>query len=211
MKKIICFITVILLLPSIFCFAELPLTTEHTLDINDADPLEKEFWDYIYSKCENECITASIMGIIYRESNFKSNAVAGWYLAKWTDLSADLTALVDEGLENSSSLDEFIYRSRYVHGGYGLIQWCMPKTLTRLYNFIKYRQTTIADIKAQIDFTFWDLQENHWKTWDNIKDSDDLYLVNWWLATYYEGTTSPGTTYYYAMTFYNRYKKNGNS
>ena len=121
MKKIICLITVILLLPSIFCFAELPLYTNMTLDIDNPEPLEKEFWDYINAQSPNEWITASLMGIIYRESNFRSNAVAGWYLAKWTDLSAYLTALVDEWLEDSSSLDEFIYRSRYVHGGYGLI------------------------------------------------------------------------------------------
>ena len=206
MKKIICLITVILLLPSIFCFAELPLYTNTTLDIDNPEPLEKEFWDYINAQSPNEWITASLMGIIYRESNFRSNAVAGWYLAKWADISTEFTERIDAGLQDDSSLDDFVHTSRYVHGGYGLIQWCMPHTLKLFYHYMQERETTIADIKAQIDFTFWDLKTNHYVTWDFIcNTAPDLYTVNWWLATYYEGTQSYGTTFYYTYIYDQRY------
>lgn len=91
MKRIISFLLVILLLPSTFCFAELPLYTETILDIDDPQPIEQEFWDYINSKSPNEYVTAVLMGIIYRESQFRSNAVAGWYLNIWYDLSGEFT------------------------------------------------------------------------------------------------------------------------
>lgn len=210
-KRIISFLLVILLLPSVFCFAELPLYTERTLDIDNPEQLEHDFWDYINSKSPNEYVTAVLMGIIYRESQFRSNAVAGWYMNIHYDLSGEFTKQVDEGLWDSSSLEHFIQDARYVYGGYGLIQWCMPKTLTKLYLWMKDRDTTIADIKEQINFTFWDLQENHWKTWDAIVNAPDLYTVNWWLTTYYEGTASGEVTYYYTMKYYHRYAKNGNS
>ena len=211
MKKIISFLLVILLLPSTFCFAELPLYTERTLDIDNPEPIEKEFWDYINAQSPNECVTAVIMGIIYRESQFRSNAVAGWYLNLYYDESGNFTKRIDTGLRDSSSLEDFIHTSRYVYGGYGLVQWCMPKTLAHYYNWMREHEVaTIADIKQQIDFIFWDLQVNHWKTWAMIKDATDLYLINWWLTTYYEGTQSGDVTYYYTMIYYDRYKNKGN-
>ena len=205
MKKIICFITIILLLPSSFCFAEIPLYTQSTIDIHNPDLIEQEYWDYINAQSPNELVTASLMGIIYRESNFRSNAVAGWHLNLWYDESGEFTKRIDKGLDDSSSLEDFIYCARYLYGGYGLVQWCMPKTLEKFYNFMKERETTIADFKAQIDFLFWDLQENHAQVWEQVCEFTDLYLTATVLATYYEGTKSSGTTHYYAMVYYNRY------
>lgn len=60
---------------------------------------------------DNEKIVAGIMGYFKRESELRSDAVAGWPVRDIrtnTNFSMEFTQKVDEGLENGSTKDYFI-------------------------------------------------------------------------------------------------------
>jgi len=109
MKRIIFCITAIIIISILFCltcFADNAVVTKYK---------SEESNDIIYNALSksstNEKIIAGIMGYFYRESQMRSDAVAGWPsrdIKEELDFSKNFTEKVDAGLSDGSTKEYFI-------------------------------------------------------------------------------------------------------
>lgn len=188
--------------PAEACYEEGPVVTEHKEDWS-ADFLWKELSKY----SPNDKITAGVMGYFWRESFFRSDAIAGW---PWFDIiehsnsSLDFTLKVDEGLKDRSSYDYYIHQIRNVYGGYGLGQWLSPNYLNHYYDFICEKEGSIGDARLQCEFIFLSLQRNE-KLWDMLLEDKTAYDCGLHIGTLYDGTDMASVIGTYADQFYRRY------
>ena len=196
----------VLLAKSVPAFAESedlgPIITEHKSE-ESADFLWKELSKY----SPNDKITAGVMGYFWRESFFRSDAIAGW---PWFDLiensnsSLDFTIKVDEGLKDRSSYDYFFHQIQNVYGGYGLGQWLSPNYLKHFYEFVREKEGSIGDARLQCEFIFESLQRNE-KLWDMLMEDETAFDCGLHIGTLYDGTNMAGTIGTYADQFYTKY------
>lgn len=179
-----------------------PVITEHKADWS-ADFLWRELSKY----SPNDKITAGIMGYFWRESFFRSDAIAGW---PWFDMieksnsSLDFTLKVDEGLKDGSSYEYYEHCIRDIYGGYGLGQWLSPHYLKHFYEFIREREGSIGDARLQCEFIFESLQRNE-KLWTMLLEDKTAFECGLHIGTLYDGTAMAGTIGSYADEFYRRY------
>lgn len=199
--------------PAEACYEEGPVVTEHKEDWS-ADFL----WEELSKYSPNDKITAGVMGYFWRESFFRSDAIAGW---PWFDLiehsnsSLDFTLKVDEGLKDRSSYDYYIHQIRNVYGGYGLGQWLSQNYLKHFYEFVREKDGSIGDAKLQCEFIFLSLQRNE-KLWDMLLEDKTAFDCGLHIGTLYDGTDMASAIGTYADQFYTKYSdevkvKNGHS
>ena len=171
-------------------------------------------WDFLNKYTENEYIAAGILGYFWRESSGKSNSCAGWYIndvTYQTDTCKEFTEKIDQGLHDSSTLEEFIEWSRYHYGGYGLGQWCTINGLTELYNFAKEWNTSIGDAEMQCAFTVYHIQNFRSELWNDILNLTDPALVGYKIGVFYDGSSyGAGYIGQLAQQFYNIYHRENN-
>lgn len=183
-------------------FEEGPVVTEHKEDWS-ADFL----WDELSKYSPSDEITAGIMGYFWRESFFKSDAIAGW---PWFDIiehgnaSLDFTLKVDEGLKDRSSYDYYIHQIRNVYGGYGLGQWLSMNYLNHYYDFIREKEGSIGDARLQCEFIFESLQRNE-ELWDILLNDKTAFECGLHIGTLYDGTDMASAIGTYADQFYIKY------
>ena len=191
-------------IPAEACYEEGPVVTEHKKEWS-ADFL----WEELSKYSPNDKITAGIMGYFWRESFFRSDAIAGW---PWFDLiehsnaSLDFTLKVDKGLKDRSSYDYYIRQIRNVYGGYGLGQWLSPNYLDHFYDFVCEKDGSIGDARLQCEFIFESLQRNE-KLWDMLLEDKTAFDCGLHIGTLYDGTSMAGTIGNYADQFYKEYHK----
>lgn len=188
--------------PAEACYDEGPVVTEHKEDWS-ADFL----WEELSKYSPNDKITAGIMGYFWRESFFRSDAIAGW---PWFDIiehsnsSLDFTLKVDEGLKDRSSYDYYIHQIQNVYGGYGLGQWLSPNYLNHYYDFIHEKEGSIGDARLQCEFIFLSLQRNE-KLWDMLLEDKTAFYCGLHIGTLYDGTDMASAIGTYADQFYIKY------
>ena len=173
---------------------------------------EAILWDFIQSYTEDEYITAGIMGYFWRESFFRSDAVAGWptiLAVLREDHCQSFTVKIDEGLKDGTTKDEFIRRSRYQYGGYGLGQWSSEGFLEDYYDFASEWGTTIADAEMQCAFVVQSLRgfERIWEQLEAVQDPESAGRI---IGLQYDGSES-GYLYMGQMAsiFYGKYAVEG--
>lgn len=188
--------------PAEACYEEGPIVTEHKEDWS-ADFL----WEELSKYSPNDKITAGVMGYFWRESFFRSDAIAGW---PWFDLiehsnsSLDFTLKVDEGLKDRSSYDYYIHQIRNVYGGYGLGQWLSMNYLDHFYEFVRERKGSIGDARLQCEFIFLSLERNE-ELWEMLLEDKTAFDCGLHIGTLYDGTEMASTIGTYADQFYRRY------
>ena len=161
-------------------------------------------WDKLVEYSNNEKIAAGILAMFYRESCFRSDAVAGWPhydVIHKGDLSKEFTEEIDAGLEDGSSWDTFFYRIQKKHGGYGLCQLSSTQHLEAFYPFAQEWGTSIGDAEMQCAFIIYDSKENFEELWIYINSINSVEQIAWNLATVYDGTSS-GVEYISALAKY---------
>ena len=204
--ELICFVLICMLLIIFFtpeANAEYsPILTEHKSE-ESADFL----WEELSKYSPNDKITAGIMGYFWRESFFRSDAIAGW---PWFDKiqksnsSLDFTLKVDEGLHDGSSYDYYYHHIRDIYGGYGLGQWYSPNYLKHFYKFIQEKEGSIGDAQLQCEFIFESLQRNE-KLWEWLLEAKTASDCGMLIGTFYDGTSMAGVIASHADRFYRRY------
>ena len=168
---------------------------------------EAWLWEELSQHSPNDIVTAGILSYFWRESQYRSDAVAGWWRAIAYD-GLDLCSMVleetDEGLSNGSSEDYFISKAR-TYGGYGLGQWYSMNYLEELYKFARQYGTSIGDAQMQCEFVFMSLQDNE-ELWEELLKCDDPDWAGRLIAVYYDGTEH-GATYmgYTSRILYEKY------
>ena len=179
-----------------------PVLTEHKADWS-ADFL----WEELSKYSPDDKITAGVMGYFWRESFFRSDAIAGW---PWFDIiehgnaSLDFTLKVNEGLKDRSSYNYYIHQIRNVYGGYGLGQWLSMNYLDHYYDFVREKEGSIGDARLQCEFIFLSLQRNE-KLWGMLLNDQTAYDCGLHIGTLYDGTDMASTIGTYADQFYRRY------
>lgn len=158
----------------------------------------------------DEKIIAGIMGYFKRESEMRSDAVAGWPLRNnrsKIDFSQDFTEKVDVGLSDGSTKDYFIEQVHIHFGGYGLGQWMSKHYLEALYDFAREWGTSIGDAEMQCAFMVWSIEYQTPKLWKQIIDEDDLWIIGRKIGRLYDGTGELGseTIASHAQEYYKKY------
>lgn len=150
-----------------------------------------DLYDTLYSLTESKMITAAIMAYFLRESEYRVNAVAGWYLLPNEKLCENFVEKIDKGLVDGSSREEFIYMSHFVYGGFGLGQWSSFYYLEGFYDLAFERQVSIADKQLQCDFVVMGLQQNE-ELWEWLINCTSAYECGRLVAIYYDGASEYG-------------------
>lgn len=210
MKKIISTILVTICLMPI-CLPISCATADYTVTQYKSEESEKFIWNSLKKYTSNDRIAAGIMGMYYRESQFRSDAIVGWSVldaALGGDSSQEFTKEVDVGLLDGSTREYFIEECHYHIGGYGLNQLYSIKTLENFYDFAQKWSTSISDAEMQCAFTVWDMENNFPELWELINSTTDLELIGKNIAVLYDGTTTGnGVIASYAKLYYDKYHK----
>ncbi|MBP5461207.1 MAG: hypothetical protein J6Y20_03685 [Lachnospiraceae bacterium] len=202
MKKLLSLILTLALLLSIPCSAYATITERKSKEA------ERFLWDELSVYSPTDQITAAVLAYFWRESQYRSDAVAGWgnsLHGYGIDLCEKVTERTDKGLEDGSSRDYFLKACRK-YGGYGLGQWQSPSKVEALYDFAVGYGGSIGDAELQCAFVFDNLENGYPRLWKRLKKCKSAEKAGRLLAIYYDGTKE-GMYYigYKAKQFYEKY------
>lgn len=175
------------------------------------DPESEEFlWNTVKKYTDSDVLAAAVLGFFWRESYYKSDAIAHWATADAQtkeDNSKFFTEKIDAGLSDGSTKEEFIDKAHNHFGGYGLGQWYSIAYLSAFYDFARGWGTSIADAEMQCAFTIWSIYHLRTDFLDNL-DLTSVYNASQWMGFVYDGSCSAhGVIYQKAKTLYKT--KNG--
>ncbi len=201
-KQILALALVFILLAGTAAFADEPVFTERK-----GKGVEAWLWEELSQYSPSDVVTAGVLSYFWRESQYRSDAVAGWAssLAGYgIDLCETVTEETDKGLDDGSSRSYFIRKARR-YGGYGLGQWRNSDYLGDLYDFAQDYGTSVGDAKMQCAYIFESLRDNR-KLWKKLRRCLDPERAGRLIAIYYDGSQS-GAPYmgYKAGRLYEKY------
>ena len=206
MKKTVeMFVAVLIVIFSLNPYSAHAVATEYKSEWSEA-----YVWSELSKYSPSDAITAGIMGYFFRESQMRSDAVAGWpsrnYAVGVTDICREFVEKIDAGLKDGSTKDEFIEKVHIYYGGFGLGQWSNEGYLEHFYDFVQENGSSIADAEVQCAFIFESMMLNE-RLWTEIQELDDPYRVGRRIGYLYDGTTQLGaeTIASYAKMYYGRF------
>ena len=152
---------------------------------------ERMLWSELSLYSPSDVITAGVLSYFWRESQYRSDAVAGCYssLAGYgIDLCQEMLDKIDPGLDDGSTRNKFIKLVRR-YGGYGLGQWRSRAYLEDLYDLAYERQMSIGDARLQCEFIFVSLEKNE-ELWSKLNRCTDPERAGRLISIYYDGSQS---------------------
>lgn len=164
----------------------IPVYTEE-----DSKESEKYLWDKISEFSPSDHITAAVLGYFKRESEFRSDAVAGWHTAyrvHGVDHCDIFTQAIDEGLTDGSSRERFVNECKYKYGGYGLGQWSSVSYCDALYSFAQEQGKSIGDADMQCEFAILSMMDDD-ILWPMLMGTESPYKAGMLIANLYDGTS----------------------
>ena len=205
MKKtliiILCFILFLTSFSSPFAYAIDKYTVTQYKDQESEDFL----WETLNQYTDSQILAAAILGFFWRESYYKSDAIAHWATLDaqiQQDNSLIFTKEIDKGLSDGSTKNYFIEKAHNHFGGYGLGQWYSISYLSALYDFACEWGTSIADAEMQCAFAVWSIYNLQTKFLNNL-NLNSIYDTSKWMSYIYDGSYSAyGVIYYKAKTIY---------
>ena len=168
--------------------------------------LEEKVWFALKDMGYSDEAAAGAMGNFDRESNFRANNLENDYEGKLGYTDESYTEAVDNG---SYSLQRFIsdHDIPQCGAGYGLAQWTFYSRKEALYNFAKYKGTSIGDEDMQLEYlinTIKDSQNtrkhNNWKNSTTPEDAATNF------CSYYENGTGNEERRIAARKMYEKWK-----
>lgn len=178
--------------------------------------IEKQIWDHLIAQGMTPHGAAGLMGNLYAESGLIPGRVEMLCLKRLREHGKNYTdetytAAVDSG---KIGKEEFLHPLPGRQYGYGLAQWTSPGRKEKLYNLVKSRGVSIADVAAQLDFLVQELNGNYksvlkvLKSAKTVKEASDIVLVK------YEspancGASVKATRASYGQKYFNKYKEAG--
>ena len=208
MKKLLAFILAFTMLSGVVAFAEggEPVYTRRK-SIKD----EAWLWTELSEHSPNDIITAAVLSYFWRESQYRSDAVAGYNSSLHgygRDLCQEVLDEFDPTLTEGDARKAFVKRIRK-YGGYGLGQWCSRAYLEDLYDYACTYETSLGDARMQCSFIFYSLQKDE-ELWKRLCKCEDPEKAGRLVGIYYDGTQS-GAPYigYKAKKLYEKYHEEG--
>lgn len=168
--------------------------------------LEEKVWFALKDMGYSDEAAAGAMGNFDRESSFRANNLEDDYEGKLGYTDESYTEAVDNG---SYSLQRFIsdHDKPQCGAGYGLAQWTFYSRKEALYNFAKYKGTSIGDEDMQLEYlinTIKDSQNtrkhNNWKNSTTPEDAATNF------CSYYENGTGNEERRIAAREMYEKWK-----
>lgn len=168
--------------------------------------LEEKVWFALKDMGYSDEAAAGAMGNFYCESGFRANNLEDGYEGKLGYTDESYTEAVDNG---SYSLQRFIsdHDTPQCGAGYGLAQWTFYSRKEALYNFAKYKGTSIGDEDMQLEYlinTIKDSQNtrkhNNWKNSTTPEDAATNF------CSYYENGTGNEKRRIAAREMYEKWK-----
>ena len=168
--------------------------------------LEEKVWFALKDMGYSDEAAAGAMGNFDRESSFRANNLENDYEGKLGYTDESYTEAVDNG---SYSLQRFIsdHDKPQCGAGYGLAQWTFYSRKEALYNFAKYKGTSIGDEDMQLEYlinTIKDSQNtrkhNNWKNSTTPEDAATNF------CSYYENGTGNEERRIAARKMYEKWK-----
>ena len=181
MRRVISLILALLLLTT---------TTEATYTARKEKGAERFLWNELSKHSPNDYTTAAILSYFWRESQYRSDAVAGWASSLHgygIDLCDKVTTKTDKGLADGSSHDYFL-TACYMYGGYGLGQWQSKSKVEALYDFAVEYGGSIGDAELQCAFILDNIENDYPRLWKRLKRCRSAEKAGRLLAIYYDGT-----------------------
>lgn len=111
-------------------------------------------WKWLRSKGFSEIATSGIMGNMYAESGVRSNNLQNSYEKSLGLSDIEYTSKVDSG---EYSKEKFINDK----AGYGLCQWTYWSRKEALYNFLKNKNYSIAELEGQLEYFLSELKAKY--------------------------------------------------
>jgi hypothetical protein len=174
---------------------------------------EEQIWNYLISKGLNKYGAAGLMGNLYAESGLKSNNLENLcetrlkQAGKTYCTDVTYTAAVDNGTITRAEFLNPLPNKQY---GYGLAQWTSPGRKGGLYDLVKSKKVSIADLETQLEWLLTELKTsyssvyNTLKTATSVKEASDIVLKKF-ESPADTGTTMQNTRANYGMKYYNSY------
>lgn len=198
------------------CGATTPTTVFETTAGGDPITTAVALADILEPVCPNEATVAAVLGMFYRESQFQSNARAGWTTvlkkclpeesvpAMRRRVLAEWNAEISAGLADGSTRAEFLHDTANVSGGYGLPQWLGDEYCGGWYDYAAENGYTLGDARGQCLYTVESIAAHRPKLWAYLQTATDPYDAGYQVAKFYEGTTNPEGTASFSLYFYNK-------
>lgn len=187
--------------------------TEKEIIITEYSNYEKSetediLWDLCVKYAPNKFAAAGAMGMFYRESRYKSDALCGWAHIVYENptICEDFTTEIDSGLSDGSSYEFFVDNVHWKYGGFGLVTWGSISYLESLYSFARDWGTSIADAEMQVAFLFWDVQNNNPELWDELINAKTAEHAGNKFGMMYDRTSEWDSVGSFARDIYNRHE-----
>lgn len=194
MKQLFKVIAIIFIISSLICQTTALASGDvenNILQIPKDEASEQWLWETLNQYIDNPKIAAGILAYFWRESFYRSDAVAGYYYygeEYGNNLCQEFTQKIDNGFIDSISKDHFVYACSTQYGGFGLGQWQSVLYADKLYDFAQEWGTSIADAEMQCAFTIQSIKEHPTELWDLIKDEENVWLIGRYIGIYYDGS-----------------------
>lgn len=136
---------------------------------------EKRIWTKLMNHFNNHYGVAGLMGNIKAESNLRPNNLQNSYEKKLGLTDDEYVEAVDNNTYNNFTHDK---------AGFGLVQHTFWSRKQNLYNYMKARNLSIADLDGQVDFIIEELKGyktvyNTLKTATSIRQASDAVLTGY--------------------------------
>lgn len=148
--------------------------------------IQEKMWNYLIGKGLTEAGAAGLMGNLKAESGLKPDNLEDLCERRlkengknYTD--ATYTAAVDAGTIGRKEFLNPLSNRQY---GYGLAQWTSPSRKAGLYDLVKSRGVSIADLEAQLDWLMTEMTVSYkkvlnvLKTAKTVQEASDYVLCN---------------------------------
>lgn len=166
-------------------------------------------WWYLKQMGMSDAGAAGLMGNLYAESGLQPNNVENLLESKLGVTDLTYTAKVDSG---DISKEEFLHplggTSQY---GYGLAQWTSPGRKEGLYNLVKSKNVSIADLSTQLEWLGTELNDSYSSVLNKLKSSNSLSETSNIVLTKFEAPADQSdavksTRQGYGQTYLNKYQ-----
>lgn len=163
--------------------------------------MEKQIWDFLYSKIGNKYGVAGLMGNLYAESGLSPTNMENAYENRLGYNDTTYTNAVDAG-----SYTNFVHDAC----GYGLAQWTYYSRKQGLLNYAKSKGVSIGNLNMQLEYLYQELQQSYPGVLNILKNAVSILQASNSVLFDFENPANQSTYVQnqraeYGQTYYNKY------
>jgi hypothetical protein len=128
---------------------------------------EQKIWDFLYKKIGNEYGVASMMGNLQAESNLSSKNMENMYESRLGFTDETYVQAIDNG---TYTKDQFVHDAV----GFGCAQWTWHTRKKALYEYAKFKGTSIGDLTMQLEFLYQELSTSYKSVLSTLKNATSI-------------------------------------